>query len=155
MTITLVLTSSSSGRTIAQFDYSFDLPSGWTQVSATTETREVQIRPEGATTGTDAVVVQELALNFDATSDRAKALADLHAKYEKATQRLSDLDDNTTFAGRQVVHYRQTVDQATVDWFVLFQGHAQVSIGCQYTTTGRDHVLEACDHVVRTMKVEG
>jgi molecular chaperone DnaK len=154
VTVTLVLTSSSSGRTLAQYDYRFDLPAGWTQVSARTETREVQIRPEDARTGIDTVLVQELALNFDATADRAKALAQLHARYDQTTQRLSDLDDNTTFAGRQVVHYRQTVDQATVDWFVLFQGHVQVSIGCQYTTSGRDHVLQACDHVVRTMELE-
>jgi type VII secretion-associated protein (TIGR03931 family) len=52
-----------------------------------------------------------------------------------------------------VVSYRQRLDDATVDWFVVFDKRAQVSIGCEYTGGGRDRVMAACDQVVRTMTV--
>jgi type VII secretion-associated protein (TIGR03931 family) len=142
-----------AGRTIAQFDYQFTMPEDWKQVSSDTQNREVRVKPENAEQGQDTVIVQELALSFDGTAERDRAVSALRGKYERSTLRLADLNDNATFAGRQVVFYRQHLDTATVEWFVLFEGRAQVSIGCQYTGAGRDRVMGACDQVVRTMKV--
>jgi type VII secretion-associated protein (TIGR03931 family) len=147
--------SVSTGRTIAQFDYQFTMPDDWKQVSSNTVNREVQVKPDGAENGDDVVLVQELALDFDATAERDKAVGALRAKYQESTQRLSDLNVKASYAGRDVVYYRQRIDKGTVDWFVLFEGHAQVSIGCQYTDAGRDRVMGACDQVVRTMSVKG
>jgi type VII secretion-associated protein (TIGR03931 family) len=157
VTLVVVLNSGSSepaGRTIAQFDYQFTLPEDWTQVSSNTDFREVRVKPVGAEGGNDLIVVQELALTFDASAERDRAVGDLRSKYEQSTTlRLSDLKENDTFAGREVVSYRQRIDTGTVEWFVLFERHAQVSIGCQHTDAGRDRVMGACDTVVRTMKV--
>jgi molecular chaperone DnaK len=143
-----------SGRTIAQFDYQFTMPDDWKQVSSDTVNREVRVKPSDAENGQDQILVQELALSFDGTAERDRAVSALRTKYEQSTLRLSDLTEQATFAGRRVVSYRQHLDQATVDWFVLFEGHAQVSIGCWYTDPGHDRVLGACDQVVRTMTVK-
>jgi molecular chaperone DnaK len=144
-----------TGRTIAQFDYQFTLPDDWKQVSADTAKREVGAKPNGGETGVDTILVQELALDFDATVQRDRAVSTLRGKYQQSTLRLSDLNEKGSFAGRDVVYYRQRIDKATVEWFVLFEGHAQVSIGCQYSDAGRDRVMGACDTVVRTMTVKG
>jgi molecular chaperone DnaK len=144
-----------AGRTIAQFDYQFTLPGDWKQVSADTAKREVGAKPNGGEDGQDLILVQELLLDFDATTQRDRAVGVLRTKYQQSALRLSDLNENASFAGRNVVYYRQRIDKATVDWFVLFEGHVQVSIGCQYTDAGRDKVMGACDRVVRTMTVNG
>lgn len=160
VTLVVVLTANSGptappGRTIAQFDYQFTLPNDWRQVISTTSNREVEAKPAGAELGDDAIIVQELALDFDSTADRERALSSLRSVYNQSSQRVSDLNENATYAGRSVVSYRQHLDKATVDWFVLFVGHAQVSVGCQYTDPNRDRVMSACDQVVRTMTVTG
>jgi molecular chaperone DnaK len=154
--VVLVLTSGgteSVGRTIAQFDYQFTIPQGWKQVSSDTLRRETKVKPADAEAGLDAVIVQELALAFDPAAERDRAIGGLRTEYEQSTLRLSDLNENARFAGRDVVSYRQRVDNATVDWFVVFDKRAQVSIGCEYTDGGRDRVMTACDQVVRTMTV--
>jgi molecular chaperone DnaK len=154
--VVLVLTSGgteSVGRTIAQFDYQFTIPQDWKQVSSDTPNRETRVKPADAETGLDAVIVQELALAFDPAAERDRAIGGLRTKYEQSTLRLSDLNENARFAGRDVVSYRQRLDDATVDWFVVFDKRAQVSIGCEYTGGGRDRVMAACDQVVRTMTV--
>lgn len=159
--VVLVLTSGGAtppaappGRTIAQFDYEFTMPQDWKQVAADTTYREVRVKPEGAEQGLDTIIVQELALAFDPAAERERAVGGLRQKYQQSTNlRLSDLNENGRFADRDVVSYRQQVDNATVEWFVLFEKRAQVSIGCEYTPTGRDRVMAACDQVVRTMKV--
>jgi molecular chaperone DnaK len=154
--VVLVLTSGgteSVGRTIAQFDYQFTIPQDWKQVSSDTLRRETKVKPADAEGGLDAVIVQELALAFDPAAERDRAIGGLRTEYEQSTLRLSDLNENARFAGRDVVSYRQRVDNATVDWFVVFDKRAQVSIGCEYTDGGRDRVMTACDQVVRTMTV--
>ncbi|CAM4189025.1 type VII secretion-associated protein [Kibdelosporangium persicum] len=160
--VVLVLTSGGtppappppSGRTIAQFDYEFTMPPDWKQVASDTTYREVRVKPEGAEQGLDTIIVQELALAFDPAADRERAVGGLRQQYEKSNLRLSGLNENGRFADRDVVSYRQEVDNATVEWFVLFDKRAQVSVGCEYTRSGRDRVMAACDQVVRTMKVK-
>jgi type VII secretion-associated protein (TIGR03931 family) len=154
--VVLVLTTGgteTAGRTIAQFDYQFTIPQDWKQVSSDTLNRETKVKPADAEAGLDAVIVQELALAFDPAAERDRAIGALRAKYEQSSFLLSDLNENARFAGRDVVSYRQRLSDATVDWFVVFDKRAQVSIGCEYTDGGRDRVLAACDQVVRTMTV--
>jgi type VII secretion-associated protein (TIGR03931 family) len=159
--LVLVLTSQGDpppeqppGRVIAQFDYRFTMPEDWKQVGSDTVNRGVRVKPADAEAAPDTILVQEKALTFDGGADRARAVAGLRGEYQQSTLRLSGLDENASFAGRDVVYYRQHIENATVDWFVLFEGKAQVSIGCQYTDAGRGRVMDACDRIVRTMTVE-
>ncbi|MBP2322510.1 type VII secretion-associated protein (TIGR03931 family) [Kibdelosporangium banguiense] len=157
VTVVLILTiggTAPEGRTIAQFDYEFTIPQDWKQVSSDTLNRETKVKPADAEAGLDAVIVQELALSFDPAVERERAIGALRANYEQSTFRLSDLNEKARFAGRDVVSYRQRLDDATVDWFVVFDKRAQVSIGCEYTAAGKDRVMPACDQVVRTMTVK-
>jgi hypothetical protein len=41
----------------------------------------------------------------------------------------SDFNPSAIFGGRTVVHHRERLPQATVDWFVFYQGEIQLSIG--------------------------
>jgi type VII secretion-associated protein (TIGR03931 family) len=155
--VVLILTSGgteSVGRTIAQFDYQFTIPQDWKQVSSNTPNRETKVKPADAEAGPDAVIVQERALAFDPAAERDRALGALRSEYQQSTARLSDLNEKASFAGRDVVSYRQRTGDTTVDWFVVFDKRAQVSIGCEYTEGGRDRVMAACDQVVRTMTVK-
>jgi molecular chaperone DnaK len=56
-----------------------------------------------------------------------------------------------------VIHYRQALPNkdATVDWYVLFEGRTQVSIGCQSANGGTraDAVAAACETIVRTVTI--
>ncbi|GGP58297.1 type VII secretion-associated protein [Saccharothrix coeruleofusca] len=141
------------GRTVAQYDYSFTAPEDWEQTGSDAPTRKVQLRPSPVDpAGDDLIVVQEQKLAYDATEDRSRAEAELRALYQKGAN-LSDFDTSVDFAGKNVVHYREAVNSATVDWYVLFQGDVQVSVGCQYTGAGSGRVRPACDQVVRTMTV--
>jgi hypothetical protein len=58
-----------------------------------------------------------------------------------------------------VIHYRQALPNkdATVDWYVLFQGRTQVSVGCQHENAGggADAVAAACETIVSTVTIAG
>jgi len=145
------------GRVIAQYEYRFGLPDGWTQTGGNPNLLRTELKPTGAEKGDDLVLVEEKRLSFDSSADRARAIGKLRDDFDSGGDEFSGFEEKTTFGGREVVHYQERLDRksATVDWYVLFQGNAQVSIGCQYTESGRDRVLAACDSVVRTMVIEG
>ncbi|MCG8916647.1 type VII secretion-associated protein [Actinokineospora sp. PR83] len=145
------------GRVIAQYEYRFALPEGWTQTGGDPGLLRTEIRPADDTGGGDAVLVEEKRLSFDSGAERSRAVDKLRSDYEAGGDQFTDFADATRFADRDVVHYREQLDaeSATVDWYVLFQGAAQVSVGCQYTDEGRDRVARACDAVVRSMVVTG
>ncbi|MGQ0839125.1 type VII secretion-associated protein [Actinokineospora sp.] len=143
------------GRVIAQYEYRFTLPDGWTQTGANAALLRSEIKPAGAEQGADLVLVEEKRLSFDSDADRPRAVDKLRRDFEAGGGEFSGFADRASFAGRDVVYYRETLDTATVDWYVLFQGTAQVSVGCQYTESGRDRVQRACDTVVRSMVVAG
>ena len=60
----------------------------------------------------------------------------------------------TTVAGREVATYRQrgTDGRTVVDWFVLLDGDAQLSVGCRHTAAGSVAVRAACDVVVASVR---
>jgi molecular chaperone DnaK len=140
------------GRQIAVYSYSFTAPSDWKQTGGDAVTRKVQLRPENATGDQDLIAVQEQALTYDSTADRQRAVRELRAKYDQATG-VSGFDDSASFAGKDVVRFQERVGAANVDWYVIFKGRAQVSVGCEYGEPGRDQVRAACEQVVRTMTV--
>ncbi|MCP2260207.1 type VII secretion-associated protein, Rv3446c family, C-terminal domain-containing protein [Streptoalloteichus tenebrarius] len=144
------------GREIAQYDYRFRMPADWEQTGGDAGQRKVQVKPTDAAVDTDLIAVQEFKLNYDSDADRGRALRQLRAEFDRSTSRgFSDFEEKASFAGRDVVHYRQQRESTTVDWYVLFRGTTQVAVGCQYTEGGRSRVAGACDEVVRTLEITG
>ncbi|MDQ2582514.1 type VII secretion-associated protein [Saccharothrix yanglingensis] len=151
---TTTTTSSAAGKTIAQYDYSFTAPVGWQQTGGQVETRKVLLKPDSADLDLDVIAVQEQKLAYDATADRARAETELRTLYDQGAN-LSGFDASAGFAGKDVVYYREAAGAATIEWYVLFEGSVQVSVGCQYPEDGRDRVRPACEQVVRTLTVTG
>jgi type VII secretion-associated protein (TIGR03931 family) len=152
-------TSGAAGedRVIAQYEYQFTLPAGWTQTSSDPDRLRTEVKPVGEENGTDRVLVEEIRLSFDSDTDRQQAVEQLRGQFEDAGDSFADFDEQATFAGRDVIHYVQRLpnSDATVDWYVVLDGRTQVNVGCQYGNEGggRDDVSAACTTVVRTLTV--
>ncbi|GAA2835614.1 type VII secretion-associated protein [Crossiella cryophila] len=145
-----------SDQQIAQYSYRFSLPAGWYQAGGDGPTRKVQLRPDGETAGSDVVAVEERALTYDSNTDRSRALRELRSEYQKVeADGYSGFNQNHRFAGKDVVYYRRTAGDATVDFYVVFQGKAQVTVGCQSSGGGRERVRAGCEQVVATLSVAG
>ncbi|GGM51552.1 type VII secretion-associated protein [Longimycelium tulufanense] len=140
-------------KEIKQYDYSFTYPGDWEQNGGDANLRKVLVKPHDAAADTDVIAVQEFKLTYDSDADRRRALDELRGKYQQAGPGFTGFQEKASFAGRDVVYYRQQREGTTVDWYVLFQGDAQVSVGCQYTPAGQGRVAAACDTVVRTLKI--
>jgi molecular chaperone DnaK len=140
-----------SGRVIAQYEYQFDLPEGWIQTGGDPATLRTELKPVGRESGPDRVLVQQIRLSFDSTADRSRAVTKLRQDFASAGETYSGFDERATYAGREVIYYRERPQGTTVDWYVLFQGHTQVSVGCQYTDL--ELVAAACDTVVRSLAI--
>lgn len=141
---------------IAQYDYRFTAPADWEQSGGDAALRLVQLKPEGAT-GDDAVVaVRENRLTYNSDVHRDRAVAELNAQYQAGGSRFTGFDPEAGFAGRDVLYYRERPSPELVaDWYVVFQGPVQVSVGCQYDQRARERVREACEQVVRTLELRG
>jgi type VII secretion-associated protein (TIGR03931 family) len=61
----------------------------------------------------------------------------------------------TSFANRSVAYYQEPGNGFTVDWYVVFEGKVQVSIGCQYLPADQAMVQQACQQVVGGLAIEG
>ncbi|MDL5155471.1 type VII secretion-associated protein [Actinomycetospora termitidis] len=138
---------------VSVFAHAYELPAGWTTDGSDSATRRSRIRPAGQPTGPNLIAVQESAL---ASADPASARAQLLAGFEAARAAgggVSDLQPETTFAGRDVATYRQVpAPGTTVDWVVVFVGPTQLSVGCRHDDPSRDAVLDACARVVSTLR---
>ncbi|MBB5924082.1 type VII secretion-associated protein (TIGR03931 family) [Actinoalloteichus hoggarensis] len=141
------------GLEIAQYDYRFAVPTGWEQSGGDAQRRSVQIRPVDSPPDTDLIVVEEWLLDYDSDADRERALDEVRRSYDAASEEVSGLDEAARFAGREVVHYRQRLSSAEVDWYVYFDGDVQVNVGCQHTEAGATAVAQACEQVVESLTV--
>ncbi|CCH35108.1 type VII secretion-associated protein [Actinosynnema sp. NPDC047251] len=144
--------SGEPGKTIAQYDYRFTAPAGWDQTGGVAETRQVFLKPSSPVSPDDVITVTEQKLTYDSSVNRSRAETELRDKYDRGRD-LSDFDASRSFGGKDVVYYRERAGTATVDWYVLFQRDAQVSVGCQFPESGEDRVRAACEQVVRTLTV--
>ncbi|GAB3436683.1 type VII secretion-associated protein [Actinophytocola sediminis] len=144
-------------RVIAQYEYQFALPEGWLQTGSDQQRLRTELKPTGREAGDDRLLVEEVRLSFDSTADRPRAVSQLRAKFEQAGETYADFDDRASFAGREVISYRERLPEATVDWYVVFDGQTQVNIGCQYAddSAARSAVSTACETVVATLTVTG
>jgi type VII secretion-associated protein (TIGR03931 family) len=147
----------SPSRVIAQYEYQFALPDGWRQTGGDPDRLRTELKPTGREDGEDLVLVEEKRLSFDSSTDRARAVDRLRTEYEQAGPALADFDDQASYAGRDVIRYRERLTTAAVDWYVVFQGRTQVSVGCQVADGGggQDAVAAACETVVRTLSLTG
>ncbi|GAB1508505.1 type VII secretion-associated protein [Actinophytocola sp. KF-1] len=152
-------TGASTSRLIAQYEYRFTLPDGWLQTGGDPAKLRTEVKPDDAKAGDDVVFVEQIRLSFDSTADRDRAVDKLRGDFQAAGDAFSDFDAGASFAGRDVIHYRQSLPNkdATVDWYVLFEGRTQVSVGCQRENSGdrADEVAAACETIVSTVTITG
>jgi type VII secretion-associated protein (TIGR03931 family) len=150
-------TSQVKGRLIAQYEYQFTLPTGWLQTGGDATELRTEVKPADAQSGDDLVLVQQARLAFDSDTDRARAVGKLRHDFDAAGENFSGFDENARYAGRDVIHYRQALPNkdATVDWYVVFHGDTQVSVGCQRENSGSRaaEVSSACETIVRTLRI--
>jgi type VII secretion-associated protein (TIGR03931 family) len=147
---------------IAVYDYSFTRPDGWEQTGGSANDRQVLLQPvERANSNGKQpearIAVQEQPLTYNSDQDRVRALTELRSTYQGRKDKgdgVADFTDNTTFAGKSVVHYREVVESTEVDWYIQFTGRIQVSVGCQAVTAAQDRVRTACEQIVRSLVIK-
>jgi molecular chaperone DnaK len=147
---------------IAVYDYSFTRPEGWEQTGGVAKDRQVVLQPidrktSGQESPDDRIAVQEQTLLYNSGADRPRALKELQNQYDKRAkdgEKVSGFTDAATFAGKSVVHYREEVSGAGVDWYIQFVGKVQVSVGCQATEAGQAGVRAACEQIVRSLVIK-
>jgi type VII secretion-associated protein (TIGR03931 family) len=146
-------TTGQSRELIAQYDYKFTAPAGWSESASNASTLEVRITPTDNPTGGDAIYVREYRLSYDSTTDRARAVSELQPAVAEAGY--LNFRSKMTFANRVVAYYQQPGNDTSVDWYVLFQGKVQVSIGCQYPPPDQAAVTRTCQQVVGGLTITG
>ncbi|PWK90017.1 type VII secretion-associated protein (TIGR03931 family) [Lentzea atacamensis] len=147
---------------IAVYDYSFTRPDGWEQTGGAPVDRQVLLQPidrkvTSEESPVDRIAVQEQTLTYDSDVDRIRALKELQNQYDKRAEegdKVSGFAEAATFAGKSVVHYREEVKGAAVDWYIQFVGRVQVSVGCQATDAGKAAVGAACEQIVRSLVIK-
>jgi molecular chaperone DnaK len=143
---------------IAQYHYRFAVPDGWERSGGTQAIRQVELGPVDSTVSPDHIYVKETELSYDADADRDRAVGELRTAYDdqraSGQSAFEGFDDSASFAGRDVLHYAETVEAGIVEWYVLFGGRYQVSVGCQHDDVGVERVRAACERVVRSLSVQ-
>ncbi|GAA4844262.1 type VII secretion-associated protein [Saccharopolyspora rosea] len=145
----------SASRNSAQYDYEFSYPVDWKQTGGNPNDWETLLGPADGDGG-DRIAVREERLSYDTGTGRDRAVQELRGQYEQAVakgQAMSGFDPSASFAGRDVVHYREQLPNAAVEWYVLHSGQFRISVGCQYTAAGKDRVQGACEQVVGSVRI--
>jgi type VII secretion-associated protein (TIGR03931 family) len=140
---------------LVQYGYRLDLPAGWEHTGGLPERRRSLLTRVGAPQGTDLIAVERTSLGYDAAAEPQRAAAEMRAAFDQsvaAGARLSGYGD-AEIGGRAVTAYRQQErDGAVVEWYVVLDGDAQLSVGCRHTPTGTDAVRSACAVVVGSVR---
>jgi type VII secretion-associated protein (TIGR03931 family) len=142
---------------LVQYGYRLDVPAGWEHTGGLPERRRTLLTPVAAPEGSDLLAVERTPLGYDTGAEPERARAELRAVFDEAVARgsaLSDFKPSVTVAGRTVATYRQQMGSAAVDWFVVLDGDAQLSVGCQHTRAGAAAVRAACEVVVGSVRRE-
>lgn len=141
------------GRTYAQYSYKFVAPRDWVQTADNVADRQVVVKPREARSSTDhdLVVVEEFVLSYDGGARRARLARELRQQAGRKPDTYVGFVAHYEFAGRDVIHYRENKSAATVYWYVLAHGTAQVSVGCQEAEKPH-RVRAACEQIVRTLE---
>ncbi len=162
---------------LVQYGYAVRIPAGWAHTGGLPERRRSLLTPVGAPDGSDLISVERTPLGYDADAEPQRARVELRAEFDRAVAAgapLAGFDDDARLAGRAVVTYRETgrgphpdgsdraesdragsgradVDGAEVDWYVVLDGDAQLSVGCRHTAAGAARVAAACATVVDSL----
>lgn len=154
------------GGDLVQYGYAVRLPAGWAHTGGLPERRRSLLTPLGAPDGSDLISVERTPLGYDADAEPQRARAELRAEFDRtvsAGAALSGFDPDARVGGRPVVTYRETrgsdgtdgdgpnADRAEVDWYVLLDGAAQLSVGCRHTAAHAAAVATACATVVGSL----
>jgi type VII secretion-associated protein (TIGR03931 family) len=149
--------SAASAGDLVQYGYAVRLPAGWAHTGGLPERRRSLLTPATAPDGTDLISVERTPLGYDADAEPQRARTELRARFAAAVAAgapLSAFDDDARFTGRPVVSYREAGGGTTgdVDWYVVLDGDAQLSVGCRHTPTGENAVGAACATVVGSLR---
>lgn len=139
---------------LVQYGYAAAVPPGWAHTGGLPERRRSLLTPVDAPRGADVIAIEQTPLGYDSDAEPQQARAELRARYDAAVaagEPLGDFDPDTEFAGRRVVTYRQTGDYP-VEWYVVFDGDSQLSVGCRATSARREAVTRACATVVASVR---
>ena len=109
----------------------------------------------GAPQGTDLIAVERTPLGYDAGAEPERAAAEMRTVFDESVAKGAQLSGYgaAEVGGRSVTTYRQRErDGAVVEWFVVLDGDAQLSVGCRHTPAGTDVVRAACAAVVGSVR---
>jgi type VII secretion-associated protein (TIGR03931 family) len=141
---------------LVQYGYRFDVPAGWEHTGGLPERRRVLLTPLATPEGSDLIAVERSPLGYDTAAEPERAQAELRAAFDAAVAEgsaFSGYDPGGQFAGRPVTTYRQEEPAGTVvDWFVVLDRDAQLSVGCRHTPAGAEAVRAACAVVVASVR---
>jgi type VII secretion-associated protein (TIGR03931 family) len=143
-----------SAGDLVQYGYAVRLPAGWAHTGGLPERRRSLLAPLTAPDGSDLISVERTPLGYDAGAEPQRVRTELRRVFSTAVaagRPLSAFDDDAHYAGRAVVSYREADDPTTVDWYVVLDRDAQLSVGCRHTAAGADLVGAACATVVGTV----
>ncbi|HEX3260920.1 MAG TPA: type VII secretion-associated protein [Pseudonocardia sp.] len=145
----------SGAGVLVQYGYRLDLPPGWEHTGGLPERRRVLLTRAGAPQGTDLIAVERTPLGYDAGAEPERAAAEMRAVFDESVAEGAQLTGYgaAEVGGRAVTTYRQREhDGAVVEWYVVLEGDAQLSVGCRHTQAGTDAVRAACAVVVGSVR---
>lgn len=148
--------ASAEASRATRYGYSFEYPSSWQQGQADSQLWETTVAPRDAADADGSITVRRGGLPYNADTERARAVQELRRGYEQLVgsgQQVSGFEDRTTFAGQDVVHYRERLQGADVDWYVVHKGQTRVSVGCRDDARGSAELRDACARVVDSLEV--
>jgi len=143
---------------LAQYDYTLSVPAGWRHSGGLPERRRSLLTPVGTPNGSDLIAVEQTPLGYDSAAEPDRAFRELRDRYQRAVddgEPLAEFTLATRVADRNVIAYRQRQPRlgADVQWYVLFERDAQLSVGCQHTPAGADTVRAACAAVLGSLRL--
>jgi type VII secretion-associated protein (TIGR03931 family) len=140
---------------LVQYGYRLDLPPGWVHTGGLPERRRSLLTRAAAPDGTDLIAVERTPLGYDAGAEPERAAADLRAVFDRAVAGGSALSGyGSARTGDRVVttYVQQERAGVVVEWFVVLEGDAQLSVGCRHTPAGSASVRAACAVVVGSIR---
>ncbi|HEY0573122.1 MAG TPA: type VII secretion-associated protein [Pseudonocardia sp.] len=147
-----------SNHLLAQYDYTLGVPAGWRHSGGLPERRRSLLTPVGTPNGSDLIAVEQTPLGYDSAAEPDRAFRELRDRYQRAVddgEPLAEFTLATRVADRNVIAYRQRQPRLGTDvqWYVLFERDAQLSVGCQHTPAGADTVRAACVEVLGSLRL--
>lgn len=139
---------------LVQYDYALRLPAGWRHSGGLPERRRTLLTPTAAPEGSDLIAVEQTPLGYDSGAEPDRAHRELVERFRLAAEAdpaLLGPARPVDFGGRPSTTYRQVRQGTTIDWYVLFDRDAQLSVGCQYVGSRTTAVAAACAEVVATL----